>query len=85
MTQDDNLTGNISALEDAKLELGYIEVLVSDLQFNTSDPESVKEAIRQMEEAVDLHRFHYAENKSVMQMVRKFKQRHRESYLAKTE
>ncbi|HYD18891.1 MAG TPA: hypothetical protein VEF76_10470 [Patescibacteria group bacterium] len=74
------LDRNIRVLQSAEDTLRSLEEVINSVPVKVDDPDGLKTAIRQMEEAVDLHMAHFSAYPVVGRMVENFKGRYRAAY-----
>jgi hypothetical protein len=68
-------------LQDAERALSALDGTITSLKFNPDDPQSVRNAVRQMETAIDSKVARYRGNALVSQLVPKMKEQYRQKIL----
>ena len=71
-------------LEEAQRAFAALDGQITTLNFNPVDPESVQEAIRQMEAAIDAKAAPYKNNQLVQKIIPSLKDRYRQAILEKS-
>ena len=73
-----------NALKEAQQALKSLDGPIAALKFNPNDPQSVQNAIRQMEAAVDSKVSLYRNNTMVSELVQELKNKYRQNILKRT-
>jgi len=70
-------------VQDAQRWAASLNGMIGEFKFNPDDPESVQEAIRQMEAAVDSKSAAHRDNPIIVKTAQAFKDKCRENFLSR--